>query len=201
MAKKDDCSDYGLKPTSLKWCAARSNMPGIKRRVYFIPSRDIVKWPTLASKSETAGDPKLVTYEGKFTLAEGAKWQYLDVLTKKSSVECVPQGEKPSKSYLNKATFLHPGTAQEATAFARTALNDSYVYVFVVANSGEMRVIGNDSFDTETNVTVRTGAEGSSDAGTTIEVEVTDFCPAPFYSSDLQLEGETVSPSPGGVGA
>jgi hypothetical protein len=154
--------------------------------VYFIPKRDIVEFPTLPA-TFTTNMADLATYSGDFTLAATKKWQKLQVLVDKSPVTSESQGAKPSKTTLVKATFVHPGTEEDATAFCRLANNDDYVYI-VQTKPGKYRVIGNDMYQTETNPSQTLGGAATDEMGTTLEVSVTDVSPAPFYTGVIETE-------------
>lgn len=187
MAK--ECT--GLSPTSLEWCEGQLNLPGIKRTVYYIPKRDIVSWPQKKT-TYTTNMAELATLDGSFTLAAEKKWNKLDVIVDRSPVTFEPQGVKPSKSFLNKATFVHPGVEEEATAFCALANNDDYVYI-IETKPGKFRVLGNDMYQTSTSPTMDLGSEPTGEMGTTIEVEITDFIPAPFYVGEIVTEDGTIN--------
>lgn len=176
----------GLSPQSLDWCEGAVNLPGIRRTVYFVPKRDIVKWPVTKTKYTTS-PTELAVLEGSFELAEEINWNVLNVLVDRTPVGAEPQGTKPSKTYLNRATFLHPGVEEEATAFCALASNDDYVYIIQTKN-GKYRVIGNEMYQTETNPTMELGASATDEMGTSIEVTVTDRMPAPFYEGEIKTE-------------
>lgn len=179
MAK--DCS--GLSPQSLDWCEGAVNLPGIRRKVYSIPKRDIVQWPTRKT-TFTTSMAEIATLTGSFVLAAEKVWNEITVLVDKSPVTSESQGSKPSKSFLNKATFVHPGVEEDATAFCALANNDDYVYI-VQTKPGKYRVIGNDMYNTETSPTINLGSEATGDMGTTLEVSVTDSMPSPFYIGEI----------------
>lgn len=184
-----------LTPKSLSWCEGKTSQPGIRKKVYFVPKRAIVSWPTFTAKPTDAAT--IATYTGKFTLAAEAKWMAIEVNQKKSPVSCEQQGEKPCCTFLNKATFVHNGTEEEATAFASLAKNDDYVYLFQTPG-GQFRVIGNDVYETDTKTNLNLGQVGGTEKGTTIEVSCTDEIPAPFYTGEIVTEDGTINPeSPG----
>ena len=179
----------GLSPQSLDWCEGKVNLPGIRTNVYNIPKRDIVKWPVLPEKFVTKMG-EMATYTGNFELAENKKWQRIQVTVDKSPVTFESQGEKPSKTTLVKATFVHPGTEEDATAFCGLANNDDYVYL-VQTKRGKYRVIGNDMYQTNTNPSQALGGGPTDAMGTTLEVSVTDIMPAPFYTGKIETaEGD-----------
>jgi hypothetical protein len=137
MAK--DCT--GLTPQSLEWCEGAVNLPGIRREVYVIAKRDIVKFPDRVLEYVTSMG-EIATLQGSFVLAETAKWNVLNVLVDRSPVVVENQGVKPSKSFLNRATFVHPGVEEDAAAFCALANNDDYVYI-IQTKPGKYRVMGN----------------------------------------------------------
>lgn len=188
MAKKSKC-EAALNPSSMEWCEGVAVIPGIRRRCYYIPKSYIVKWPKLPSKladGETMGT--LAVYQGDFVLAEGKYWSYIDILEDKSPATSEVQGEKPSKTFLNKVSMVTPHTDEEAAGFSRIANNSDYVYL-PQQKDGKFRVIGNQMFSTETSpgLNLGTGAD-SSDAGMTIEVQCTDLCHLPFYAGVITTE-------------
>lgn len=174
----------GLSPQSLDWCDGKINLPGIRTMIYCIPKRDIVSWPTIPDKYVTSM-AEMASYDGNFTLAEDKFFLGFPVLVDRSPVTTETQGTKPSKSFLNRATFVHPGVEEEATAFCRLANNDDYVYI-IQTKPGKYRVIGNDMYQTETNPSQALGATATDEMGTTLEVSVTDYCPSPFYTGIIK---------------
>lgn len=191
----------------LEWCQGSPVLPGIRGSVYYIPKKDIVGWPTLPVATGEASQhmANLATYDGNFTLAADAKWRKLDVVDKLSSISSEAQGDQPCITSLNKATFLHPGTKEQVTGFCRQANCDDLVYI-VFEKDGKARVIGNDMYQTTTKASQASGSQPTDQAGTTIEVEVTDVCPAPFYpgvieTEDGDISGEDGNPVASGSGS
>ena len=175
---------------SLDWCEGMPQLPGIRRRVYFCNKNLIVAYPTL-----TRNDFGRVTdakYVGAFELAENAYWQYIDVNIDKSTVTSEPQGEVPSQTQLNKATFVHNGIDDEATA-AAGFLNNSDCVIVYEDMRGHFRVLGNNKWRTLITVAQDQG-QGTNPASTTINVEVTDVIAPPFYTEGLETEDGLVFP-------
>lgn len=170
---------------SLAFCTGQTVLPGIRKRVYVIPKAQIVKWPKLP---ETADEmKKLVIYDGSFTLAADAVFRHIDLSLNKGALNFETQGEKPSRTILNKGSFKHPYNDEDAAAFASQAIADDLVFV-VQQRNGKYRVLGNEMFETDVKVSGGTGEGTTGDVGTTIEVEVTDKCAAPFYVGTLVTE-------------
>ncbi|MDC7147565.1 MULTISPECIES: hypothetical protein [Bacteroides] len=181
---------------SLEWCDGRTTLPGIRQRVYFIPKSEIVEWPKLPSIKEAKAMGELATYQGNFVLAADKKWRSLDALDAKSNVTSESQGEKPSRTSLNKSTLKHAGTDEEATGFARQANIDNLVYLVQQRNK-KFRVLGSDEFDVDTKASQALGEGYNGEAGTTLEVEATDVCPAPFYPGKIETEDGDISGADG----
>lgn len=187
----DEC--IGLSPQSLDWCDGKINLPGIRRKLYAIPKRDIVAWPTLPETYVTKMG-EMATYTGSFTLAEDKVFLEIPIIVDRSPVTVESQGTKPSKSFINRATIVHPGVEEEAAAFCRLANNDDYVFI-VQTKPGKYRVIGNDMYQTETNPSQALGATATDEMGTTLEISVTDYCPAPFYTGVIKTaDGDINAP-------
>ncbi len=170
---------------SLAFCPGQTVLPGVRKNTYYIPKRDIVKWPILP---ETASEMKeLAVYQGSFELAAEAKFKRIDFALNKGRINYEPQGEKPSRTFLNKGSFKHPYNDEGAAGFARQANADDLVFV-TQQRDGKFRVLGNEMFETDVKVSGDTGEGTTGDVGTTIDVEVTDVCPAPFYVGTLVTE-------------
>ena len=187
-----DCSSV---QKSLAWCQGRPELPGVKRRIYYISKYDILQWPTLPHDAN--GRLTASAYQGDFTLRADASWKYIDINPDKSQLTSDPQGEYPSQTQLNKLVALHPGVgkeASEATAYLNN--NDN---VFLVENMhGDFRVVGSDKWPTKTTVAQDLGQGAAGSASTTINVEASDECPAPFYTGKIVTEDGVISNSGNG---
>lgn len=191
-----DCTSKGMYE-SLAWCPGQTSTPGIRRKVYFIPKSWIAKWPTLpAIDGVVENMGKLATLDGDFVLAADKKWQYIELLTTKSSINSETQGEKPSPTFLNKATLVHAGTDEEATGFARQANIDELIFLCQQRN-GKFRVIGSEAFDPSVTISQTSGEGDTGTAGTTIEAQCTDICPSPFYTGKIETEDGDISGADG----
>ena len=175
---------------SLAWCQGKPEYPGIKRRVYFIDREKIVSWPTLPTNTEQ--QITSATYTGDFTLATGAQWKFVDVLPDKCQLVSESQGETPSITQLNRLTLVHPGVGEEATKAALYFNNVSCVFL-VETIDGKFRVVGNDRWDTITKVSQDQGQGATGTTSTTIEAEVTDIVPAPFYAGEIVTADGTIN--------
>ena len=186
-----ECSNAALY-SSLGFCKGKPLLPGIRTRVYYIAKSDIVKFPTLPDKA-TENMASLATYTGSFELEAEKKWKYIDLIDNKGKIESGSQGDFPARAFVNKISLVHPETDEEATGFARQANADDFVYL-VQTRNGKFRVLGNESFRTDTKPKQDSGEGVSGDFGTTIEIEVTDVCPAPYYTGEIQTDEGTINP-------
>ena len=184
---------------SVRFCDGTTVMPGVRRKAYFISQDNIVRYPELPKLSdEEVQMGELATYVGDFTLAADAKFKVIDLDDSASNVVCESQGEKPSKSFLNKATFKHPGKGEVATGFARLANASNLLFIYQ-ERDGAFRVIGNQMFSTNVKPTQESGAKETDASGTTLNIEVSDVCPAPFYKGIIKTDEGDIDASTGEI--
>lgn len=181
-----DCSSL---QKSLAWCQGKPELPGVKRRIYYISKYDIVGWPSLSH--DTKGRLNSAKYSGGFTLRADAKWHYIDIIPDKSQLTSEAQGEYPSQTQLNKLVAVHPGVDAEASAAAAYLNNNDNVFI-VEDMRGLRRVVGSEKWLTKTTVAQDLGQGATGTASTTINVEATDECPAPFYPGTIVTEEGTL---------
>lgn len=192
MAK--ECTNAALYD-SLPFCKGKTLLPGIRSRLYYTAKSDIVTWPTLPDKA-TADMAELATYDGDFTLAADKFWHYIDLVDNKGKIESESQGDKPARSFVNRTSVVHPETDEAATGFCRQANADDFVYL-LQTRGGKFRVLGNEAFQTDTKPKQDSGEGVTGDFGTTIEIEVTDVCPAPFYVGKILTADGTINAATG----
>lgn len=197
----EKCTDFSLYE-SLKYCKGKTILPGVRAHAYVIPKSWIVKWPTLpAFSAEKDLFGKLATYKGDFTLAADKKWLVVDLAYNKGNIEWEAQGNKPSRTFLNKFTATHPEINGSAAAFQRMAIADDLVWA-IPQRDGRVRILGSEQFETDTKPSGATGEGLDGSAGSMFAVEATDVCPAPFYEGKIvTAEGEIDGRTDGPVGA
>ena len=165
-------------------------LPGIRRRIYYISKDQIAKWPPY-NRDDNSRRTKTAVLTGNFTLVADAKWKYIDILADKSQLTSEAQGEIPSQTQLNKLTAVHPGVDADASAAAAYLNNNDNVFL-VEDMRGARRVVGSEKWLTKTTVAQDLGQGASGTASTTINVEATDECPAPFYTGQIVTEDGTL---------
>ena len=161
---------------SLSWCQGTPELPGIKRRLYYIAKSLIAKWPTLPKDAQ--GRPTAAVYQGSFVLVADATWKYIDILPDKSQVTSEAQGEVPSQTQLNKLTAVHPAVGEEASAASAYLNNNDNVFI-IEDMKGKYRVIGSDMWNTKTTVAQDLGQGATGTTSTTINAEATDVTTIP----------------------
>jgi len=183
-----DCSSI---QKSLAWCQGKPELPGVKRRIFYISKADILKWPEL--QHDANGRLKSASYTGDFVLRADAKWKFIDILPDKSQLTSDGQGEYPSQTQLNKLVAVHPGVDEAASAASAYLNNNDNVFL-VEDMRGAIRVVGSDKWPTKTVVTQDLGQGPTSTTSTTITVEATDECLAPFYAGSIDTDDGTINP-------
>ena len=183
-----DCSSV---QKSLAWCQGKPELPGVKRRIYYISKYEILQWPVL--QHDANGRLQSASYKGDFVLRADAKWKFIDILSDKSQLTSEPQGEYPSQTQLNKLVAVHPGVDEDASA-ATAYLNNNDNVFLVEDMRNAFRVVGSDKWATKTTVAQDLGQGAAGTTSTTINVEATDECPAPFYAGKIATEDGTINP-------
>lgn len=169
---------------SLQHCKGETVLPGI-RDAWGIPKSQITGYPTLPGlKDKDVTMETLAVLQGDFSLAADSRFFKIDILDTASNITAASQGEWPSKTFLVNSTLKYAGNNEAAAGFARMANADDLLYV-VRQRDGKFRVIGNERFQTNTNPGQDSGMSVTDASGTTLEISVTDICPAPFYTGKL----------------
>ena len=182
---------------SLGWCQGTPELPGVRRRIYYLAKSEIVKFPDLPR--DDLGRAQSAVLVGSYELAADAKWKYIDILPDKSQLTSEAQGELPSQTQLNKLTAVHPGVGAEASAAAAYINNTDNVFI-VEDMKGNYRVLGNEKWNTKSTVAQDLGQGATGTTSTTINVEATDEVPAPFYVGTIETEDGTINCAEGKIG-
>ena len=191
------CTDIDLY-ANVKKCAGKTNLPGIRERVFFIKKSNITTWPTIAKPTaEGATLSTIVTATGNFGLAADSKWKELDLTPDASSFQHETQGNPGCKTFNNTLALIAPGTDEEVSGLI-AMLNNDDVVILAQQRNGKFRIYGNESFHTDFTSQQGSGTAVASDsAQTTINVAVTDEIPAPFYAGNIVFDGGTISGTDG----
>ena len=170
---------------SIGWCMGTPELPGIRRRIYYLSKNSIVRWPSY--ERDSLFRTRNTVLRGNFVLAADVKWKYIDILSDKSQLTSEAQGEFPSQTQLNKLVAVHPGVGPDATAAACYLNNSDNVFI-MEDNKGWFRVVGCEKWVTKTTVAQDNGQGPTGATSTTISVEATDEVPAPYYVGIIETE-------------
>lgn len=178
----DNCT---ILQKSLDWCEGRAEYAGIRRRIYFTSKSNIVEYPTLPD--DQLGRTTDAVLAGNFQLKEGAFFYYVDIVPERSQTSSDSQGEYPSQTSLDKATFVHPGVGEKASMLAAYCHNTNNIYVFEDID-GRARVIGCEAYPVKSTVAMDFGQGAAGQTATTLSVEATNKVPFPRYVGTLHTE-------------
>lgn len=182
-----NCSTKSLYK-SVEACPGKKNLPGIRRRLYYVHKVGIVTFPKLPNASDEGitDMAKLAQLKGDFVLAADTFFQFIDLKDDASNVTYETVGEDGSKLFNNQANAIVAGQDDEVKGFARQALNDDIVYVYQ-DRAGKFCVLGNDMFKCHTSPSGDTAAEATGAVTSTFAIQVYDECPVPTYTGKLQI--------------
>lgn len=173
---------------SMEACPGKKMLPGIRRRLLFIPKSDIAAFPVLTDADATGATmEKLAQLEGDFTLVADKFWQFIDLKDEASNVTFESVGEDGSKLFNNQANAIVSGMEDAVKGFARQANNDDLVYLYQQRN-GTFCLLGNEMFKTHTSPSGDTASEATGAITTTFAIQVYDECPVPTYKGKIMID-------------
>lgn len=176
---------------SIAACPGSKNLPGIRRRMYYIPKSDVVTIPALPPLGTTGLKmEELATIADNFVLVEGKFFKFIDLKDNASNVTFESVGEVGTKLFNNQANAVFAGITPEAKGFARQSVNDDLIIIYQNRN-GEFCVIGNEAFSTQVDPSGDTAAEPTAGATVTYAISCYDECPVPTYKGKLYLSADT----------
>lgn len=182
-----DCTSKSLYD-SIEACPGQKVLPGIRRRLYYIPKSWIAAFPTLSdADANGATMEKLAQLEGDFTLVADKFWKSIDLKDEASNVTFESVGEVGSKSFNNQANAIISGMKDAVKGFARQVNNDDLVYLYQ-QRDGTFCLLGNEMFSTNTSPSGDTASEATGAITTTFAIQVYDECPVPTYKGKIMLD-------------
>lgn len=188
------CTDMESIYKDIPFCQGKKSLPGIRPYVYGISKRDIVKFPTIDSKPKDLKD--VAVYKDDFVLASDKKFHKVGIIPNQGQLQVESQGAYGSKTFKITGKVLIPGTEEEASGYIAEVNNDDMIYLFPQRN-GKIRVLGSESFSPELTLSQDSGQGATDTNATTIQIEVTDEYPAPFYPGKIETEDGTISGATG----
>lgn len=188
---KTRCADDTALYSDIDFCHGDKSLPGARNHAYWIPRRDIVKFPKPAGSAATSME-EVCVIKDNFILAADKKWMRFDLVPNESEPTSESQGSYGSKTMLNKITLVLPGTGKKVTGFISQVNNDDGIFLVPMAD-GRCRLFGSAAFQAEIAVSQAFGKTSTDPNTTTVEVSATDEFATPFYEGDIETSKGTVS--------
>lgn len=167
-------------------CPGQKVLPGIRRRIYFVPKSDIAQFPKLPKADDNGVEDMaaLAKLTGNFTLKADKYFRFIDLKDEASNVTYETVDE--SKLFNNQANAVVRGQNDEVKGFARQVVEDDLVYVYQ-NRDGSFAVLGNEMYETHTSASGDTAAEANGAKTATFAIQCYDECPVPTYTGMLLL--------------
>ena len=189
MASNKCTSDVDLYE-DVNFCQGSASLPGVRPHMYMTRRANIVSFPkVLGDSAQSLGDVAVI--KSNFVLAENCKFVKIDLLEGESEPTCESQGNEGSKSFLNKFSAVLPGTQEKVTGLI-TMMNKDDVVILYPQRDGKIRVIGNENFRVQVELSQNGGKAVTDSSQTTITASVSDIYPAPFYQGTFEIEDGTI---------
>jgi hypothetical protein len=173
---------------NLIWSDGKINPSGIKSTIYFAPKSFIATYPQMDPLADTATEN--VTPVGSFTMVPGKKFNRLYSTQGKGKVSWETIGEKDCRMFTQKAMFSFPDIDDAGKSMAKSLVNANVVYVVPIPHETEKRfvMLGDEYWDTRSNITGDSGDAPGSAKGITIEIESPCTTPLANYKGTLEFE-------------
>lgn len=175
---------------SAEWCEGNTELPGIRKRIYFTASSNVVERPEVPVDSLGRATSTIAT--GKYELRADRVFHYLEGIPNKNQYTSEPQGEIPCQSQLNKITFVYPSIDEDATGIC-LSINNTPSDIIFQDNKGRWRLLRNKYGDAKGTVKQDSGQGLTGDLATTLEAQSTDIIGCPFWTGDIPTEEGTVT--------
>ncbi len=179
---------------NIGFCPGQASLPGVRPHFYLIRRADIVSFPKVGGSSAASLDA-VCTISADFTLAESKKWKVIDLIEGESEPTCESQGSEGCKSFKNRVELVIPGTEKKVSAMIAMLNNDDVIIAYPQRN-GRIRIIGNEMFRVQLELSQTNGKAVTDSAQTKVIASVDDVNPAPFYegkiaTADGNIDGAT----------
>ena len=173
---------------NLVWADGRINPSGIKSEIYFAPKTWIASYPQIDPLADTATEN--VTFVGDFVMEAGKKFKRLYSTQGKGSVTWETIGEKDCRMFVQKGMFSFPDIDDAGKSMAKSLVNANIVYIVPMPHETEKRyvMLGDEYWDTSSNIGGASGDAPGSAKGITIEVESPCTTPLANYKGVLEFD-------------
>lgn len=170
----------------VQYCQGSASLPGVRPHMYMVRRVNILSFPKVqGDAAEKLEDVAVI--KSNFVLAEGVKFVKIDLVDGESEPTCENQGNEGAKSFINKVSFVLPGTEKKVTGLIAKLNNDDVIFLYPQRN-GAIRVIGNDMFRVQVELGQSAGKQVTDSSQSTINASVSDINPAPFYEGTFETE-------------
>ena len=177
------CADDAALYEDIDFCMGEKSLPGTRSHGYYVPRRNIKKFPRPAgSAAEKMEDVAVI--KSNIELYADKLWKRFALVPNESEPTAEGQGSYGSKTMLNKITLVMPGTGKKVTGLISQMNNDDVVFLIPMAD-GKCRLFGSPLYQAEIAVSQAYGKAATDANTTTVEVSVTDEFAAPFYEGEF----------------
>lgn len=177
------CADDAALYEDIDFCLGDKSLPGTRNHGYYVPRRDIMRFPRPAGSAATKMEDVAVI-KSNIELYADKLWKRFALVPNESEPTAEGQGSYGSKTMLNKITLVLPGTGKKVTGFISQLNNDDVVFLIPMAD-GKCRLFGSPLYQAEIAVSQAYGKTATDANTTTVEVSATDEFAAPFYEGEF----------------
>lgn len=172
---------------SVPFCMGEKSLPGTRPHFYFVRRDNVTKLPKPSGTSAKSLETVNVISDN-IELASDEEWFKVDLVDGESEPTVEQQGSWPNFTFLNKCTLVLPGTGKKVTGLI-SLLNNDDIIALIPQRDGKCRLFGNSSFRVSVKPSQAWGKAVTDANTTTIEIEVSDEFPAPFYIGTFSVGG------------
>lgn len=184
------CADDAALYEDISFCLGDKSLPGTRNHAYFVPRRDIMKFPRPTGPTADGKLEDVAVIKTNIELYADKKWNRIDLVPNESEPTAEGQGSYGSKTMLNKIVLVLPGTGKKVTGLISQLNNDDVVFLIPMAD-GKCRLFGSPLYQAEIAVSQTFGKTATDANSTTVEVSVTDEFAAPFYEGEFNTSEGT----------
>lgn len=171
------------------FCQGEKSLPGVRPHFYFVRRSDVQTLPK-PKGTGAASLEEVNVIKDNIVLAADKTWNRVELVDGESEPTVEQQGSWPNFTFLNKATLVLPGTGKKVTGLI-SMLNNDDIIALVPQRDGKVRLFGNSSFRTSIKPSQAWGKAVTDANTTTVEIEVTDEYPVPFYEGEFATTAGT----------
>lgn len=183
------CTDDTNLYADVPFCTGEKSLPGIRPHFYFIRRADVQSLPKPKGTGAASLEEVNVISEN-IVISSDKAWNRVELVDGESEPTVEQQGSWPNCTFLNKVTLVLPGTGKKATGLI-SMLNNDDIIALVPQRDGKVRLFGNDSFRCSVKPSQAWGKAVTDANTTTVELEVTDEFPVPFYEGTFKTSAGT----------